>query len=230
MIDPMRFAPWVSEEAQALFRAELNAPAAPEGDIAKLRVHYDAFNRRHLDTALDHYPVEIARGTIAGVAVDVVTPAGGSAADRTLICLHGGAFMWGRGAGALLEAAPLAATTGLRVVAVEYALAPERVFPAAVEDVVAVFRALAADVPASRIGLYGCSAGGVLTAQTVARLLHDGDEPPGAISMLCGTGLEMGGDSAATAAPLTGRPVTADPLSLAALPYFTGCDICDPLV
>lgn len=218
MIDPARFAPWVSGEAQALFLAELGAPSAPDGDVASLRVHYDAFNRRHLATARDHYPVEIARSEFAGVAVDLVTPAGGSADSRTLICLHGGAFMWGRGAGALLEAVPLAAVTGLRVVAVEYALAPERVFPAAVEDVVAVFRALAAEVPPSRIGLYGCSAGGVLTAQTVARLLRNGDTPPGAVTMLCGTGLEMAGDSAATAAALTGQPAAADPLSLAALP------------
>jgi epsilon-lactone hydrolase len=112
MIDPNRFAPWVSDEAQALFRAEFESPiVAPEG-IPALREHYDAFNRRHLDTALAAYPVEVERSEMGGVAVDIVTPQGGVRDARTLICLHGGAFMWGRGAGALLEAVPVAATLG----------------------------------------------------------------------------------------------------------------------
>lgn len=230
MIDPGRFAPWVSAEAQALFRAEAGAAPAPAGDIAALRLHYDAFNRRHLDTALAHYPVEIVRGEIGDVAVDHVTPQAGTTDDRVLLCLHGGAFMWGRGAGALLEAVPVAATLGVRVIAVEYALAPEQVFPVAVEDVVAVYRALLADMPASRIGIYGCSAGAVLTAQTLARLMADGLPLPGAVTMLCGAGLEMTGDSAATAPALTGQPHETQPPSLAALPYFTGCAPGDALV
>lgn len=230
MIDPDSFAAWVSAEAQALFRAERRAAPAPAGDIAAIRAHYDTFNRRHLDDALAFYPVDIVRDTIAGVAVDIVTPRGGAANDRTLICLHGGAFMWGRGAGALLEAVPVAATLGLRVVAVEYALAPEYPFPAAVDDVVAVYRALAAEVLPARIGIYGCSAGGVLTAQTVARLIGEGAVLPGAIAMLCGTGLEMAGDSATTTPLLTGQPADTAPLRLAALPYLAGCDVGDARV
>lgn len=229
MIDPHRFAPWVSQEAQALFKSESEAAPAPQGDIALLRAHYDAFNRRHLEHALTHYPVEIARGTLGGVTVDTVTPAGSVSDGRTLLCLHGGAFMWGRGAGALLEAVPVAAMLGVRVIAVEYALAPECVYPAAVDDVVRVFEALCDEIHAGEIGIYGCSAGGVLTAQVVARLLHDRRRLPGAIAMFCGTGLEMAGDSANTAGPLTGQPASAAP-DLAALPYFSGCEPSDALV
>ena len=138
-----------------------------------------------------------------------LVPDGASMRDKpTLVCLHGGAFMWGRGAGALLEAVPVAATLGLRVIAAEYALAPEHTYPAAAEDVLAVHATLCRDMPASRIGIYGCSAGGVLTAQVVARLLHAKLPLPGAIAMLCGTGLEMAGDSAMTAGPLTGSPAS----------------------
>jgi acetyl esterase/lipase len=230
MIDPNRFAPWVSEEAQALFRAEADVPAAPEGDIAALRTHYDAFNQRHLAAARAAYPVDIASDEIAGVRVDIVTPPGAGTGGRTLLCLHGGAFMWGRGAGALLEAVPVAATSGIRVIAVEYALAPEQVFPAAVQDVLAVYCALLADQPARGIGIYGCSAGGILTAQATARMIADGLPLPGAIAMLCGTGLEMQGDSAASTAAFNGQPETAEPLGLAGLPYFTGADPRDPLV
>ena len=229
MIDPFRFAPWVSAEAQALFRAESVAPAAPAGDIAALREHYDAFNRAHLATALDHYPVEIAERENAGVRTHVVDPKGGGD-GRILICLHGGAFMWGRGAGALLEAVPVAATSGARVIAVEYSLAPEQAFPAAVDDIVAVYRMLCAQTASTRIGMYGCSAGGALTAQAIARLIADGDPVPGAIAMLCGTGLEMSGDSAATSAALTAREEAPEAPDLPALPYFAGADLDHPQV
>lgn len=230
MIDPSCFAPWVSAEAQAMFRADSSAAPAPAGDVAALRVHYDAFNRRHLEAALAHYPVDIVRSEMSGVAVDIVTPKQGFAGDGALLCLHGGAFMWGRGAGALLEAVPIAATFGMRVIAVEYALAPEHVFPAAVDDVAAVYRALCGQVASNKIGIYGCSAGGILTAQTVARLIAEAAPLPAAIAMLCGTGLEMLGDSVATAEPLAGQAGDGEPPALATLPYFSSADVSDPLV
>lgn len=230
VIDPDRFGSWVSADAQALFRLESTAEPAPAGDIAALRRHYDAFNRRHLDTALANYAVDIDRDVVEGVAVDIVTPRAGTSDDRTLLCLHGGAFSWGRGAGALLEAVPVAAISGMGVVAIDYALAPEHIFPTAVEDVLAVYHALQQKTAPRRIGIYGCSAGGVLTAQTVARLICNGDATPGAVAMLCGAGLDMQGDSVATAGPLTGRDAGADPQGLASLPYLTGADLDAALV
>jgi len=230
-MDPYRFAPWVSAEAAALLAAETKAAETPlPTDIAGLRVHYDVFNARHLAVARDHYAVDIVRDAIAGVAVDIVTPAGIDVDHRTLLCLHGGAFMWGRGAGALLEAVPVAATAKMRVIAVEYALAPEQVFPAAVDDVLAVYRALLDTQPAQSIGIYGCSAGGALTAQTVARIIAEGDPLPGAVAMLHGTGLDMDGDSRASAAFLSGTDAAPDAPSLATMPYLAGASADDPLV
>ena len=228
MTGPIAFAPWVSREAQTTFAAEDAMPAAPTQDIATLRSHYHAFNERHLAVALDHYPVEVVRDVIGGVAVDIVTPADAAVDARTLLCLHGGAFMWGRGPGALLEAVPVAATARMRVIAIEYALAPERVFPAAVDDVLAVYRAVTAERAPASIGIYGCSAGGILTAQATARLIANGEPTPGAVAMLCGTGLDMLGDSQASAAVLTGHP--NEPHGLTQLPYFSGTDAGDPLV
>ena len=113
----------MSAEAKAAFARPEPAPP-PGADLATLRAHYGAFNQRMLDKALSAYAVEIAEDEIAGVAVHRVTPAGGATDPRLLICLHGGAFMWGAGAGALLEAVPLAATMGCEVIAVDYRLAP----------------------------------------------------------------------------------------------------------
>lgn len=231
MMQPKQFSAWVSAEAQQMFAAESQAPTAPPlDDIAALRAHYDLFNQRQLAVAREHYAVQIAKDEIAGVAVDIVAPSDGEPDRRTLICLHGGAFMWGRGAGALLEAVPVAATSKLRVIAVEYALAPEEIFPAAVDNVLSVYETLRIQQPASSIGIYGCSAGGMLTAQSVARMIAEALPVPGAIAMLCGTGLEMDGDAKASAAFLNGETESANAPSIASLPYLSQADPRDQLV
>lgn len=228
MIDPFRFGPWVSDEAIARFRCDAGQPMAPE-DIASARAHYDRYNQRHLAAARDAYAVQIDRRDYPGIFVHSVASASPDEV-RTLICLHGGAFMWGRGAGALLEAVPVASVSEIPVLAVEYALAPERKFPEAVDDVIGVYRTLLETRPAESIGLYGCSAGGILTAQVVARLISEDLPVPGAIAMICGTGLEFEGDAPCTSAAFSPREDGVDTIRLAALPYLADADPADPLI
>ena len=229
MIDPHLFASWVSGEAKATFAANAAAPVAP-ADLGELRLHYDAYNERLLDAALEAHAVDIAELEIAGVRVHRVVPAGGATDKRILICLHGGAFMWGSGAGALLEAVPVAAVTGMEVLALDYRLAPEHLYPAAVDDVLAVHADLLTRLRPAAIGMYGCSAGGLLTAEVVARMVDEGRPTPGAIAMLHGTGLDFAGDSAATSSAFDLRPAPGPAPTTAQLPYFAGADMSDALV
>lgn len=227
MIDPFQFGPWVSAEAIERFRIDSQMPLAPQ-DILAARAHYDVFNKRHLATALEAYEVLVDRDELNGICVHKVTSKHAQT-DRTLVCLHGGAFMWGRGAGALLEAVPVAAVSNIPVIAVEYALAPEQQYPAAIEDVLVVYRSLLERRPAESIGMYGCSAGGILTAQVTARLLSEGLPLPGAIAMICGTGLEFDGDSPHVAANFSSREDNVDAIRLAALPHFANAHLNDPI-
>jgi acetyl esterase/lipase len=229
MIDPSNFADWVSAEAKLAVGAIDASPPSSAG-VEELRRHYDAYNQRLLDAALDICAVDIRDSKRGGIAVHLVTPQAGVESGHVLICLHGGAFMWGAGAGAMLEAVPLAAAMKCEVVAVDYRLAPEEPFPAAVEDVLAVYRALSMRRSPSSIGIYGCSAGGVLTAQSVARMIRDGMALPGAIAMLHGTGLEFAGDSALCAPMLDSRDDARTPPKASGLPYFASADLGDPMV
>lgn len=229
MIDPFRFARWVSADAIDLFRLESRFPVAPVDDIEAIRAHYDTFNRRHLAAALECFDVELAEEEIAGIRAHSVTGRNGRQGP-TLICLHGGGFMWGRGAGALLEAVPVASVSGFRVSAVEYALSPEHRYPAAIDDVVVVYRSLLERQPAASIGIYGCSAGGMLAAQVTACLIRDGLPVPGAVAMICGTGLELDGDATQTAASLSARADNVDGIRLASLPHFADADPADPVL
>jgi acetyl esterase/lipase len=228
------FAPWVSEAARRTFESEVRGQGAAFASIAEARAHYDLGNCRRLEAMRSLFMTDIRALELGGVAVDLVVPAGRMTPDipdgPVLICLHGGGFAWGAGAGALLEAVPVAAVSGLPVIAVDYRMAPEYRHPAAAEDVVAVYQALLAGRPASQIGLYGCSAGGALVAQAVARLALMGLPRPGAIAMLHATGLELGGDLLALSALLTGDDPATVAGRLAGLLYLEDADPADAQV
>ena len=71
----------------------------------------------------------------------------------------------------------------IQVITVDYREAPEHAFPAASEDVATVYRDLLKQYDPKSIGIYGISAGGFLTAQTVAWLQQENLPMPGAIGI-----------------------------------------------
>jgi len=226
----------LSQQAKAVLQRMKadTLPAGAAGDLAKQRTFYRAWNDRRLSEIRNHFSTHERHEKIGGVDVDWVEPSGGVRSEnraRVLINVHGGAFMWGNGSGALVEAIPIAATMRVRVVTVDYRLAPEHKFPAASEDVAAVYRALLKRYRPENIGIYGCSAGGIITAQAVAWVRRQNLPRPGAIGTFCGTGAPYSGDSPFLAGPLTGGA----PLNVAALPsvlptpYMDGASATDPL-
>jgi monoterpene epsilon-lactone hydrolase len=231
------FSSVASPEARAAFirrRAEPGIDARKE-PIAKVRAFYDARDAAAVRTMRARYPVEIRAAMIGGVAVQIVTPRGGVAAAnrrRVLINVHGGSFLFGWPNGALLESIPIAATGGFEVVTVDYRMAPEHRFPAGGQDVEAVYRALLASHAARAIGIYGCSAGGVLTGEATAWIDHDHLPMPGAIGTFCGSIENTGGDSFYVASVLNGftPPASSRPLTQSGNGYLDGQSDEDPLV
>jgi acetyl esterase/lipase len=112
-------------------------------------------------------PVKRRDETLAAgrLAVRVYAPPdGGDAPGPALLYFHGGGWISGGLESHDAICATLAAHGGCRVIAVDYRLAPERRFPAALEDGAAALRAIAADprrfgVDPNRLGIAGDSAG-----------------------------------------------------------------------
>ncbi len=226
---------FASEAAARRFAALLAETREGQGpnpaDVAEQRRFYQRYNDARLEEVQRRYASRVRDDRIGGVPVQIVEPRDGVSARnarRVLINLHGGAFMWGAGSGALVEAIPIAAVGGVRVVAVDYRLAPEHPYPAAVDDVEAVYRQLLTQYDAKNIGIYGCSAGGMLTAQATARILEAGLPRPGAIGTFCGTGIAFGGDSATLGQLAVGAPpMPAD--GAVRLPYLGTARADDPV-
>jgi epsilon-lactone hydrolase len=225
-----------SPEARAFFPKMLagGSKAPPlNGPVADSRAFYDRMNSDRAARMEKIYPVSIHSETIAGVGTDVVLPAQGIApenAHRVLVNLHGGAFLWGAHSGGLVESIPIASMGRIKVITVDYREGPEHTFPAASDDVEAVYRALLKQYKPGEIGIYGCSAGGFLTGEAVARLISDKVPVPGAIGTFCGSLVGPSGDSAYIGPVLNGQGVPAHLLSLEDLPYFRGANPKDPLV
>ena len=108
----------------------------------------------------------------------------------------------------------------------------ERKNPAASEDVASVYRELLKEHRAADIGIYGCSAGGMLPAEAVAWFQQEKLPQPGAIGTFCGSAGSLGGDSSHLASLLVGESpsAAADTGSLSLMPYFSEASSSDPLV
>jgi acetyl esterase/lipase len=113
------------------------------------------------------------------LAVRIYTPEGAAAAEMAgLVYFHGGGMVAGTVETHDGIARALAHAGGCRVVSVEYRLAPEHPFPAALDDALAAVTYIGMHAPdfgidPSRLGICGDSAGGTLaaaTAQAVARI------------------------------------------------------------
>lgn len=135
------------------------------------------------------FPVSVREDVIDGVRCHRIEPLEipPRNRDRILINLHGGGFVLG--SGSLAEAIPIAHLAQIPVVAVDYRLAPEHAYPAAVDDVMQVYRHFLQTHAANKIGIYGSSAGGFITGQAIARMLHEGLPVPA-----CAGVFSAGGD------------------------------------
>src|SRR6185312_14600393 len=83
------------------------------------------------------------------------------------------------------ESIPIASIGKIKVISIDYRMAPEYTFPAASDDVVAVYRQLLKTYKPKNMGLYGCSAGGLLTAESISRFQKESLPLPAAIGMFC---------------------------------------------
>ena len=145
-----------------------------------------------------------------------------------LIYLHGGGYVCGGFEAARGFASLLSAECGMRAVSLDYRLAPENPYPAAIEDALLLYhRVVETGTPPERIILAGDSAGGGLCYALALKLKELGEcQPAGIIAMSPWVDLTLSGESYT-------HNREADPsLTIDRLIYYADCyvgeDYCKP--
>ncbi len=148
-----------------------------------------------------------------------------------VLYLHGGAYTGGSCVTHRALAARLALAARHKVFDLEYRLAPEHPFPAALDDAVAAYKALVHSCPGAAIGIAGDSAGAGL-ALSVAIILRDHRfSRPAALALMSPwTDLALSNDTHMTKAAVDPYFPTTERLSVAARHYVGGAPLNHPLV
>jgi acetyl esterase/lipase len=200
----------VSKKAETVAEMRANFAAA----MSELRVADD----------ITSMPVDAG-----GVRAEWIVPPG-AAAERVLLYLHGGGYVLCSVSTHRDLISRIARAAGMRALGVDYRLAPEHPFPAAVEDATAAYRWLISHGTApERIAIAGDSAGGGLTLASLVALRDAGDPlPAGAVCLSPWVDLEGIGASHTTKAavdPFVSKEMT----QFLAQQYLGGRDPRTPL-
>ena len=148
-----------------------------------------------------------------------------------ILYLHGGAYALGSTDIHREFVARLARATKMRALAINYRLAPEHPFPAALEDATSVYRWLSSQgFDPSQIIIAGDSAGGGLTLATLVALRDAGEPlPAGAVCISPWTDLALTGASIQNKAKAD--PILApDDLEMYARYYAGEHELTSPLI
>lgn len=218
----------VSPQGRAMATAMANMPLPdPMPPVAVQRQMIGGMQDAMGAPLSKRYGVRVETATIAGVPVRIAYPKGMTELGKgpVLLNLHGGGFQLD--SGSLTETIPIAGLTGLPVVAVLYRLAPEHPYPAALDDALAVYQALEKGRTASRIAVYGTSAGAVLGGELIAKLTSLRRPMPAAFGFFSGSAdFSTSGDSESW----TPLPTGDRTLAAAVAGYIGKTDTSDPIL
>ena len=154
----------------------------------------------------------------------------GADAQRAVLYLHGGGYVLGSPQTHHALTTKLAQSAGARLFSLDYRLAPEHPFPAAVEDAAAAYHALLdAGFDASQVAVSGDSAGGGLTMALLLKLRDEGAPLPAAAAPIS-PWVDLTGDAESLTTLAERDPIVQrDGLLRLAGWYLNGADPRTPL-
>lgn len=199
----------------------VNARPTPE----QHRRWYDEFVARPLPPEVTARQTPLGSTPTIEVSVEPVTSA------AVVLYFHGGGYMVGSARSGAPLAAELARRVGGRAYSVEYRLAPEHPYPAAVDDAIAAYTGLlATGVQPRDIALAGDSAGGGLVMATLLAARARGLAQPAA-AVVFSPWVDLSASGASVRTKVDVDPVlTPDSLAWYADHYLPTGDPTDPLV
>jgi epsilon-lactone hydrolase len=213
-----------SEQTKKVVELIKSRPMNPKASLEQRRAGMEKISER-APADVTCAPAEV--GSIRGEWV--VAP--GAATDRAVLYLHGGGYVTGSIVTHRATAARISRAAAARVLLIDYRLAPEHPFPAAVDDATAAYKwMLAQGLKPNKLAIAGDSAGGGLTLATLLALRDTKQPlPAAAVAISPWTDLEGTGESVRTKAHRDPM-VTMDNLSDSAKMYYANHDPKHPLI
>ncbi len=176
------------------------------------------------------HDVHTTSGELGGVPA-VFIEIGDTEPKGVIFHIHGGGFVLGSATSSVGFASDLARKAGMSAITVDYRLAPEHPYPAALHDVTAAYQALLErESSGAQIVLSGESSGGNLALELLIAVKQRGLAMPAAAVLFSPmTDLTVTGDSYTTKADVDPN-ITAAAIQTRANDYLTDTDPADPLV
>ncbi len=150
----------------------------PDNSMEKMRTGLERFGRFTRRNVADWSEV-----TVGGIPAVRVTPRTEPSGLHVLY-LHGGAYNMGSPMSHLGLVSQIVMRLGATATVVDYRLAPEHPYPAAIDDCTAAYRALLEEVPAGSLVVAGDSAGGGATLAAMVAARDAGDRLPACLYLL----------------------------------------------
>ena len=182
----------VSEQAQQFLGMDMfggSAGRLDPGDIAGWRAlikETDELLVAVMGAQVEHLRSSVQSTSVGGVPVFVITPEGvdEGATQPIYLDIHGGSLVMGSGKACEVMARRMAAQTQMQTWSVDYRMPPDHPYPAALDDVLAVYRCLLDIRAPEQIVVGGGSAGGNLAAALILRARDEGLPLPVALILL----------------------------------------------
>ena len=151
----------------------------------KLNKQISTMSTAQSQSFVDSFESNITSTKLGNVNVLDIKPANWTDNGKILIYVHGGGYTILGANSTLNNSVPMANATGLRVMSIDYSLAPSSNWNQITSEVVSVIQALKdKGYSLDNIAMYGDSAGGGLVASSVLKMRDEGIGIPSAIGRL----------------------------------------------
>jgi epsilon-lactone hydrolase len=213
-----------SEQNKKVIELIKSRPMNPSASIEQRRAGMEKISER-VAADISCTPVDIG-----GMSAELVT-APGAHDDRAILYLHGGGYVTGSVVTHRAMVARISRAAKARVLIINYRLAPEHPFPAALDDAVAAYKWLLAEgFKPGKIAIAGDSAGGGLAIATLLAL-RDKHQPMPATAVAISPWTDLEGTGASIRTRAAKDPmVSGGNLTDSAKAYYAGHDPKHPLI
>ncbi len=181
----------ISEEAQNVFKNITNQMpefVTPGSNDLKsweeMNKQISAMSSIQSQSLVESFEPNITYTKLGNVPVVDIKPKNWMDNGKVLVYVHGGGYTLLGANSTLNNSIPMANATGLRVISVDYSLAPSSKWNEITSEVVSVIKALKEKgISLENIAIYGDSAGGGLVASSVLKMRDEGIGVPAAIAL-----------------------------------------------